>query len=106
MFPGIADRMQKELASLSPSSIKVCRLYKYISLFLFVAHDTFFFLRSRLSRLPSESTLYGLVDLFWLLSAPSKISGAPSKSMTNLALVSFTAVSHLYYYLLLIFLFF
>ena len=43
MFPGIADRMQKELASLSPSSIKVCRLHKYISLFLFVAHDTFFF---------------------------------------------------------------
>lgn len=24
MFPGIADRMQKELTSLSPSSMKVC----------------------------------------------------------------------------------
>jgi actin-related protein len=26
MFPGIADRMQKELTSLSPSSMKVRRL--------------------------------------------------------------------------------
>ena len=43
MFPGIADRMQKELAQLSPSSVKVCRLYIYISLFLIVAHDTFLF---------------------------------------------------------------
>ena len=27
MFPGIADRMQKELTGLSPSSMKVGRLY-------------------------------------------------------------------------------
>lgn len=27
MFPGISDRMQKELTSLSPSSIKVCYLF-------------------------------------------------------------------------------
>ena len=90
MFPGIADRMQKELTDLSPASIKVWWIY--ISLFIFMALDAFF--RSRLSRLLSESTLYGLVDLFLLLSAPSKISGAPSKNMTNLALVSFTAVCH------------
>ena len=25
MFPGIADRMQKELTALAPSSVKVCR---------------------------------------------------------------------------------
>jgi hypothetical protein len=38
------------------------------------------------------------VDLSWLLSAPSKISGAPSKSMTKPALVSFTAVSHSFFF--------
>ena len=67
---------------------------------IFIALDAFFssfIFRSRLSHLQSESTLYGLVDLFLLLSAPSKISGAPSKSMTNPALVSFTAVSHFIY---------
>ena len=54
-----------------------------------------FLLRSRLSRLPSGSILYGLVDLFLLLSAPSKVSGAPSNSMTKLALVLSTAVIRL-----------
>ena len=29
MFPGIADRMQKELTSLSPASMKVCALFYY-----------------------------------------------------------------------------
>jgi hypothetical protein len=96
MFPGIADRMQKELSALSPASVKVCRLY--ISQYSYSWLMNVFLFRSRLSRLPSESTPYGLVDLFWLLSAPSKISGAPSKSMTNLALVLFTAVSHSYYF--------
>jgi hypothetical protein len=96
MLPGIADRMQKELTSLSPASTKVCWLYLSIPIHGPWCIFFFPFFRSRLSRLPSECTLYGWVDLFWLLSAPSKISGAPSKSMTNLALVSFTAVSHFY----------
>jgi actin, other eukaryote len=30
MFPGISDRMQKELTSLSPASIKVQYLYLFI----------------------------------------------------------------------------
>ena len=30
MFPGIADRMQKELTALAPSSVKVCFFFFHI----------------------------------------------------------------------------
>ena len=62
MFPGISDRMQKELTSLSPASIKVCFI-----ILLCNGPLIHVFLRSRLLLLLNESTLYGLVDLFWLL---------------------------------------
>ena len=31
MFPGIADRMQKELTALAPSSVKVCLFFFHYS---------------------------------------------------------------------------
>jgi hypothetical protein len=107
MYPGIADRMQKELTSLSPASMKVgFRI-------LLVNRNS----RGPLRRLKSlllqrGSILCGSVVLSlvcWpslscgficglchfvsqLLSALSRISGCPSRSMTSLALVLFIAV--------------
>ncbi|KAG5221747.1 actin [Salix suchowensis] len=69
MFPGIADRMQKELTALSPSSMKV-----------------------KIVAPLSESTPSGLVVLSWPPSAPSRISGVLSKNTTSQALPLFIAV--------------
>merc|ERR1712179_530797 len=61
MYPGIADRMQKEITALAPSS------------------------RSRSSLLPRGSTLYGSVDPSWHLCQPSNRCGSQSKNTTSLA---------------------
>merc|ERR1711890_13346 len=67
MFPGIADRMQKEITSLAPPS------------------------RSRSLLHQRGSTLYGSVDPSLLHSPPSSLCGSQSRSMMNLAQESFTA---------------
>merc|ERR1712157_649580 len=61
MYPGIADRMQKEITSLAPPS------------------------RSRLSLPLRGSTLSGSEDPSWPPSPPSSRCGSPSRSMTSLA---------------------
>ncbi|CAB4065101.1 Actin-3, muscle-specific,POTE ankyrin domain family member J,Actin-42A,Actin-93,Actin, cytoskeletal 1,Putative actin-5,Actin-2,Actin, muscle-type A1,Actin-79,Actin, alpha cardiac,Actin-related protein 1,Actin-7,Putative actin-26,Actin-71,Actin-10,Actin, larval muscle-type,Actin-66,Actin, cytoplasmic,Actin-1,Actin-related protein T1,Actin [Mesostigma viride],Actin, cytoplasmic type 8,Actin, indirect flight muscle,Actin,Actin-42,Actin-2, muscle-specific,Actin-related protein T3,Actin-46,Actin, clone 205,Acti len=63
MYPGIADRMQKEITALAPSTIKI----KIIAPPL------------------RESTLYGLEDPSWLPSPLSNRCGSPSKNTTNVA---------------------
>jgi hypothetical protein len=97
MFPGITDRMQKELTALAPSSVKVC-----ISLrccFLKAAasdlrsDETCIFHRLRLLPLRNANIPSGLVAPFWLLSVLSRILGALKKSMTRVAPGSFIAVS-------------
>jgi hypothetical protein len=95
MFPGIADRMQKELTALSPSSMKV-RLFSHVTkvrFYLTILRSTY---RSRLLLPLNESTPSGLVALSLLPSAPSRTCGAPSRSTTSPALVLFTAVRILY----------
>ena len=93
MFPGIADRMQKELTALAPSSMKVRASFRSAEI-VPSAHVIPFsrIHRSRLSLPPRGSTPSGSVVPFLPPSVPSKISGARSKSTTSLALVLFTAV--------------
>merc|ERR1712117_712789 len=67
MYPGIADRMQKEITALAPSTM-----------------------RSRSSLLPNENTPSGLVVPSWLLCLPSKPCGSPRPNTTKLVLPSFT----------------
>merc|ERR1719189_1384538 len=62
MYPGIADRMQKEITNLAPSTMK-----------------------SRSSLPLKGNTLYGLEAPSWLLSQPSNRCGSANKSMMNLA---------------------
>merc|ERR1719433_1254497 len=62
MYPGIADRMQKEITALAPSTIKI----------KIIAH-----LRG--------NTPYGSEDPSWLPSPPSNRCGSPSKNTTNAA---------------------
>merc|ERR1712179_343686 len=59
MYPGIADRMQKEITALAPSS------------------------RSRSSLLPRGSTPYGSVGPSWHLCQPSNRCGSQSKNTTS-----------------------
>merc|ERR1712088_479786 len=66
MYPGIADRMQKEITALAPST------------------------RSRSSLLQRGSTLYGSEDPSWPPSPPSSRCGSPSRSTMSLALPSCT----------------
>jgi hypothetical protein len=73
MFPGIADRMRKELTSLVPSGMEVG---------IVAPQDR-------------KYSLPGLVDLFSRPSAPSATCGAQRKNMMSRARVSFTAVSFL-----------
>merc|ERR1711982_85662 len=62
MYPGIADRMQKEITALAPSTIKI----KIIA--------------------PQKgNTLSGSEDPSWLPSPPSNRCGSPSKSTTSAA---------------------
>ena len=91
MFPGISDRMQKELTALSPASMRVnCRVSC-------TCHDTdlVIIFRSKLWPLLSGNTLSGLGDRFWPPSTHSRTCGVRSKSTMNLALPSFTAVRHI-----------
>ena len=92
MFPGIADRMQKELTALAPSSMKVrsflqSEIHPDRSL-IGVDLDM---IRSRLSHLLSASTPSGLVVRFLRRSPPSRTSGARSRSTTSRALALSTA---------------
>merc|ERR1719471_2789387 len=61
MYPGIADRMQKEITALAPSTMKI-----------------------KIIAPPEENTLSGLVVLSWLHFQPSNRCGSQSKNMTNL----------------------
>merc|ERR1739844_490178 len=68
MYPGIADRMQKEITALAPSTIKI----KIIA--------------------PQRgSTLSGSEDPSLLPSPPSSKCGSPSRSMMSVAHPLFTA---------------
>merc|ERR1712172_262836 len=62
MYPGIADRMQKEITALLPPPS-----------------------RSRSSLLPRGSTPSGLEDPSWLPCPPSSRCGSPSRSTTSAA---------------------
>merc|ERR1712107_560612 len=56
MYPGIADRMQKEITALAPSTIKI-----------------------KIIAPPERSTPCGSVDPSWLPSPPSSRCGSPSR---------------------------
>merc|ERR1712218_23013 len=62
MYPGIADRMQKEITALAPSTIKI-----------------------KIIAPPRENTPYGSEDPSWLLFPPSNRCGSPSKNTTSAA---------------------
>merc|ERR1711915_943435 len=61
MYPGIADRMQKELVSLAPSTIEI-----------------------KIIAPPERNTQYGLVAQSLLLCLLSRLCGSPKRSMMNL----------------------
>ena len=84
MYPGIADRMQKEITALAPSSMKVYRPY-YV-----YAND-----RLKLSPHLNVNTVSGSVDLSLLPSLPSNKCGSPNRNMTKVVLPSFTGISSL-----------
>merc|ERR1712072_1453015 len=62
MYPGIADRMQKEITALAPSTIKI-----------------------KIIAPPRGSTPSGSEDPSWLPSPPSSRCGSPSRSTTSAA---------------------
>merc|ERR1711982_317837 len=68
MYPGIADRMQKEITALAPSTIKI-----------------------KIIAPPRGSTPSGSEDPSWPPSPPSSRCGSPSRSTTSAALPSSTA---------------
>ena len=90
MFPGIADRMQRELTSLAPSSMKV-RHPLILSITRTRADLASNVNRSRSSRPPSASTRSGSAVPFSRRSRLSRTSGARSRSTTSLALALSTA---------------
>jgi len=61
MFPGIADRMQKELTALAPSTMKI-----------------------KIIAPPERKYSVGSEDQSWLLYLHSNRCGSPSKNMMNL----------------------
>jgi len=67
MYPGIADRMQKEITALAPSTMKI-----------------------KIIAPPKGNTLSGSEDLSWLLSQPSNRCGSPNRSTMNLVPQLFT----------------
>ena len=89
MFPGIADRMHKELTALAPSGMKV----NYHRSIHSMNVDYRMVDRSRSSLHLSENILSGLVDLFWLPSPLSRIFGSLRRSTMSPALGLFTVVS-------------
>uniref|UniRef100_A0AAZ3S7B3 Uncharacterized protein n=1 Tax=Oncorhynchus tshawytscha TaxID=74940 RepID=A0AAZ3S7B3_ONCTS len=98
MYPGIADRMQKEITALAPSTMKIkvrdnpamltfMKLtFKLIVMFRFTVglRETKQFpalcLSSRSSLPPSVSTLSGSVAPSWLPCPPSRLCGSASRS--------------------------
>merc|ERR1739847_172661 len=62
MYPGIADRMQKEITALAPSTIKI-----------------------KIIAPPERSTPSGSDDPSWPPSPPSSRCGSPSRSTTSAA---------------------
>merc|ERR1712210_247921 len=68
MYPGIADRMQKEITALAPSTIKI-----------------------KIIAPPERSTPSGSEAPSWLPSPPSSRCGSPSRSTTSAAPPSSTA---------------
>ncbi|CAH2306709.1 actin, cytoplasmic 1 [Pelobates cultripes] len=70
MYPGIADRMQKEITALAPSTMKI-KINNYIISYRSLPHL-------------SVNTLSGLEDPSWLLCPPSNKCGSASRNMTNL----------------------
>ena len=89
MFPGIADRMQRELTTLAPSSMKVC--LQSLSEHTRVLIGFMCVNRSRSSHPLSASTPSGSVVPFSLRSRRSRTSGARSRSTTSPAPASSTA---------------
>lgn len=89
MFPGLPDRMQKEMTALAPTSIKARRALRSS---LLTAN---LYLCFRLKSLPllRGNILSGLAALFWGRSVRSRICGSPSRSMTRVDPVSSIAVS-------------
>merc|ERR1739842_232696 len=76
MYPGIADRMQKEITALAPSTIKI-----------------------KIIAPPERNTPYGSEDPSWLPFPPSNRCGSPSKNTTNAAHpLSTENASNLYLY--------
>merc|ERR1739845_249337 len=61
-YPGIADRMQKEITALAPSTIKI-----------------------KIIAPPERKYSVGSEDPSWLPSPPSNRCGSPSKNTTNAA---------------------
>merc|ERR1719328_34314 len=72
MYPGIADRMQKEITALAPSTIKI-----------------------KIIAPPRGSTPSGSEAPSWLPSPPSSRYGSPSRSTTSAAPPSSTASASL-----------
>merc|ERR1712000_252616 len=68
MFPGIADRMQKEPTALAPATMKI-----------------------KIIAPPNVNTLCGLADLSWPLCRPFNKCGSRKRNTTSLARPSFTA---------------
>merc|ERR1712080_147008 len=62
MYPGIADRMQKEITALTPSTIKI-----------------------KIIAPPERKYSSGSEDPSWLPSPPSSRCGSPSRSTTSAA---------------------
>ena len=93
MFPGIADRMQKELTALAPATMKI-KVYiffvfrKLKNKCLLISFFSFIF---RSSLLRNVNTLCGLADLSWPLCRPFNKCGSRKRNTTSLARPSFTA---------------
>jgi len=94
MYPGIADRMQKEITALAPSSMKVKIIApperKYCKLSPANPHDP------GVRGFPLTPTqLSGLVDLSWRPCLHSSRCGSRSRSMTRADRLSSTASKYL-----------
>uniref|UniRef100_A0A8C1B2P6 Actin alpha 1, skeletal muscle b n=1 Tax=Cyprinus carpio carpio TaxID=630221 RepID=A0A8C1B2P6_CYPCA len=86
MYPGIADRMQKEITALAPSTMKIKVMHLWLS-FNIVSFPTTHHLPVPLSpysdrSLPhlSVNTPYGSVAPSWLPCPPSSRCGSPSRN--------------------------
>uniref|UniRef100_A0A669E6K1 Actin, cytoplasmic 1 n=1 Tax=Oreochromis niloticus TaxID=8128 RepID=A0A669E6K1_ORENI len=87
MYPGIADRMQKEITSLAPTTMKIKVkflfgqfYYTFIINGLYSLLTTLLLCPCRLLLPQRGSTLYGLEAPSWLLCPPSSRCGSASRS--------------------------